>query len=266
MSKYIIVKPEKNCGMCGYIWQVIRAIYQNPEKKYYIDFQNSIYKSKSNENVWDCFFEQPCVTEKPNSSEVEDVVGILWDQKSEFIYKSIIPNTKEEIQKRRNDFSKIISTYLIPKENIRMKIADFVKKNFEGNRVLGVHFRGTDHPEKKPMHQYMQHIKDIISKYDKIFICSDEYDRFRMAEVAFGKKVISWDSIRSKEEATPLHSHPSDPRYNRNGSCEYQYKIAEDVIVEAYLLSKVDFLFCCSGSNVNYLARAINPNLDYVEL
>ena len=52
----------------------------------------------------------------------------------------------------------------------------------------------------------------------------------------------------------------------RNNSFEYQHKIAEDVIVEAFLMSKVDFLMCCPDSNVNMLARAINPTLSSMSL
>jgi hypothetical protein len=31
-------------------------------------------------------------------------------------------------------------------------------------------------------------------------------------------------------------------------------------------MSKVDFLMCCEASNVNYLARAINPTLQALEV
>lgn len=49
-------------------------------------------------------------------------------------------------------------------------------------------------------------------------------------------------------------------------SFEYQYKIAEDVIIESFLMANVDFLVCCAGSNVNFLSRAINPNLNSITL
>ena len=51
-----------------------------------------------------------------------------------------------------------------------------------------------------------------------------------------------------------------------NNKEEYQYKIAEDVIIEAYLMSKVDLLMCCEGSNVNHLSRTINPNLPTIDV
>ncbi len=265
-DKYVLIKPQENCGMCGYIWQTIRAMYHNPNKKYYIDFANSIYKSNNKDNVWDYFFQQPHTATRPIPQEIEKEVGIIFDQESEFIWREIRPNTTEEIQKRRNVFGDIIQKYIKLQPNIQQKVDSFVETNFKNKRILGIHLRGTDHPEKKHMDVYLQAAKDILPNYDVVFISSDEYDRFRLAEIAFSHKAVSYNSIRSKTSNIPLHSHPYDRRYQRNDTFEYQYKIAEDVIIEAYLMSKVNYLMCCSGSNVNYFARAINPNLEAVEL
>ena len=268
IDKYIIVKPQENCGMCGYIWQTIRAIYHNPNRKYYIDFENSIYKSRTNDNIWDYFFCQPHTNTKPDVENIDKEVGIIFDAESEFVWEAIKPNTTEEIQKRRFIFSEIINKYCVLQPQIKSKVDLFVEKNFKNKKVLGVHFRGTDHPNKKHMSEYLQTIKEKLVNFDVLFVCSDEHERFRLAEVTFSKKVVSWDSIRSKTDSDviPLHSHPTDMRYNRNNSFDYQYKISEDVIIESFLMSNVDFLVCCSDSNVNFLSRAINPNLNSITL
>jgi len=267
METYILIKPQENCGMCGYIWQTIRAIYHNPNKKYYIDFSNSIYKNNTlTDNIWDYYFQQPHINNKPPAEQIEKEVGIIFDQYSEFIWSDIQPNTQEEIQRRRNDFHNIIKKYFKLQSDIEKKIDDFERLNFKGKSILGVHFRGTDHPNKKNMDEYMQIVKENLKNYDKIFVSSDEYERFRLAEIAFKDKIISYNSFRSKINNYPLHSHPNDYRYNRNNTQEYQRKIGEDVIIEAFLLSKTDFIMCCPDSNVNFLARAINPNLKSVSL
>jgi hypothetical protein len=144
------------------------------------------------------------------------------------------------------------------KPNVKEKIDTFVSENFEGNKVLGVHFSGTDHPEKKHMDFYLDYIKEKVKDYDKLFICSDEWDRFRLAEIANKNKAVSYDSIRN--------AHPVFSPHPRNDDPEYQHKIAEDVIVEAYLMSKVDYLVCCGGPNVENFARVINPHLESIEL
>lgn len=265
MNEYTLIKPEQNCGMCGYIWQTIRAIYQNPNEKYYIDFTNSIYKT-NNDNIWNYFFYQPHSIRMPETNEIKKQVGIIFDQQSEFIYDLIVPKTEEEIRKRRYEFSKIINKYLKLKPHVQYKIDTFVKNNFENKKILGVHFRGTDHPNKKNMDQYMQIVKEKLVNYDKLFVCTDEYERYILPKVVFGDKAIAYESLRSRDSNIPLHASPDDYRYVRPNDFQYQYKIAEDVIIEAYLMSKVDFLICAPSSNVNFLARAINPNLEYLDL
>jgi len=262
--KYTLIKPENNCGMCGYIWQTLRGIYQNPDKQYYIDFDNCIYKT-NDENVWEYCFEQPHTTVKPDSVNIEKTVGILFDQESEFIHEHIIPQTEEAVQKRRLEFSNIIKQYFKLKPHIQERIDTFIEENFKDKRVLGVHFRGTDHPNKKSMNDYLQVVKDTLVDYDKLFICSDEHERFKLASVVFSRKAVYLDSLRS-ESAAPLHSHPDDMNYHWRSDYAYQRKIVEDVVTEAYLMSKTDMLICCPGSNVNYLARAINPNLKSITL
>lgn len=263
-DQYVNVKPQENCGMCGYLWQTIRGIYHNQNKKYYIDFSNSIYRCE-NENVWDLFFYQTHIDTKPNNENIEKEVGIIFDQESEFIWNDTIPNTMEEISNRRKIFGSIVQKYFKLKPNIQFKIDSFVKKHFNNKKVMAVHFRGTDHPEKKTMDEYLQQIKKYLPFYDVVFVSSDEYERFRLAEIALSHKIVSYDSLRSDISNKPLHSHKLYS-YGRNNNPEYQHKIAEDVIIEAYLMSKSDFLVCCSASNVNYFARAINSNLECVEL
>lgn len=265
MKDYITIKPSENCGMCGYIWQTIRAIHHNPDRKYYVDFSNSIYKADK-ENIWDCFFKQPHSDIPPSPDLVEKTVGIIFHQDSEFVTANIVPQTAEEVQRRRNMFYEIIQKYIRLNDKTQAKVDGFADTHFSGKRVLGVHFRGTDHPDKSRMCNYMQTVKEMLINYDALFVCSDEHERFRMAECAFGGKVVSWESTRSKSPNLPLHSHSADLRYFRNNTKEYQHKIAEDVIIEAYLLSKTNFILCCPPSNVSYLARAINPSVGAIEM
>ena len=271
-EKYILIKPADNCGMCGYIWQTIRVMFHNPDKKYYIDFENSIYKA-SDDNVWDLFFEQPHIDKKPSEDQIEEEIGMVFDvetqsapKESEFVWSETQPNTPDEIQRRRDKFCSLIEKNIKLKPHVQKKVDNFVEQNFKGKKVLGVHLRGTDHPEKKHMDVYLQAIKEKIKDYDVLFICSDDHDRFRLATVAFKNKAVSYNSIRSRKDGFPLHEHPHLTSYGIDRSFEYQYKIAEDVIIEAYLMSKVDFLLCCPASNVNYFSRSINPKLQCEEL
>lgn len=257
--KFITIKPEGGCGICGYIWQVLRAIYHNPNKKYYIDFETCIYKdaSVSEENVWNYYFKQPHTELVPDARDVEKTVGIIDEEISEFRFNYLKNPTAEAIKNIRLKYYDIINRYIVLQPHIQKKIDDFVKDNFCGKKILGLHLRGTDHPDKRPMKEYMQIIKNKLKDYDYLYVSSDEEYRYKFVKAVFGEKVITYNSIKSDNDK-PLHHSKKEPNY--------QYKIGEDVIIESYLLSKTDFLLCFSNSNVNFLSRCLSPNLEFLSL
>lgn len=257
--KFIKIKPEGGCGICGYIWQVLRAIYHNPDKKYYIDFETCIYKDTSinEDNVWNYYFKQPHINNHPDVNDIEKTVGLIDQEISEFRFNYLNNPSPEVIKDIRLKYNNIIKNYIVLQPHIQKKIDDYVQKNFKGKKILGLHLRGTDHPDKKVMKEYMPIIKSKLRDYDYLFVSSDEEYRYKFVKAVFGEKVITYDSIKSNNEE-PLHHSTKEPNY--------QYKIGEDVIIESYLLSKTDFLLCFSNSNVNFLSRCISPNLEFLAL
>lgn len=257
--KYTIIKPEYECGICGCIWQALRGIFHTPNEEYYFDFFDSRYQvTPGTINVWDYYFEQPFVLHKPLPCDIKQTARVIFDDpESNFIHEEIIPQTPENIQARRQTFNSIYNQYFKLKKDVQDKIDSFYNEHMLNKKVLGVHFRGTDHPYKQNMDKALQAVRETINFYDKLFICSDEYYRYKLASDMFSSKAIAYNSIRS-ESPKPLHVLDN----NDVKDADYFKKIAEDVIIEAVLMSKTDFLICCPGSNVNYLARAINPNLN----
>lgn len=256
---FIKIRPEGGCGLCGYIWQVLRGIYHNPNEQYYIDFETCIYNDESvkKNNVWDYYFYQPHVNNRPSIEDIKKTVGIIDVPESEFRFNYLTSPSPQQIQGIRERYNNIIKQYLKPLPHITEKINSFSEKNFSNKRVLGIHFRGTDHPDKLPMKRYMPLIKQKIKDYDVVYVATDDDYRYKFVKAVFGEKVITYDSLKSSFGA-PLH--------HSERASGYQYKIGEDVIIEAFLLAKTDFLFCFSNSNVNFLSRCINPNLEYYDL
>lgn len=257
--KYVIIKNNGDCGLCGYVWQVLRAIHKYPNRKYYIDFSQGCKYEDANitdtRNVWEYYFKQPGNSTYPLDSDIEIILESIIDEpESEFRDIYMVNPTLEYVSNRRYEFNKIITEniHLLPATG--KKIQKFITENFTNKRVLGVHFRGTDHPDKQSVFNYFQSIKNKAANYDIIFCASDEKYRINALKAVFGKKVVSYNSIRSESEQ-PLH-YSNKPKF----------KIGEDVIIETYIMANTDFLFCCSNSNVNYLARAINPKLESIAL
>lgn len=259
--KYTVIRNNGVCGICGYVWQALRAMWHYPESKYYIDFSKNCQYSDSSvtttDNVWEYYFEQPHIATYPPVEEISTTINEIIDVPESEFRDVFMKNASEEyISRRRQEYGNIIAKYIKLKPHLEEKINNFVTTHFKGKKVLGVHFRGTDHPDKKEVFEYLQTIKDRAANYDIIFCASDEAARYNVLKTVFGKKVVSYDSIRS-DSSHPLH-HSTDPSYYKSIPT---YRIGEDAIIETFLLSKTDFIFCCSNSNVNYLARAINPNL-----
>lgn len=255
----IIIKPTTYSGLGSYIWQALRAMYHYPDKEYYIDFTISPYSdvdTKQTANVWDYFFEQPYYSCLPKEYENAPVVGNIERQESEYRDVFMENPTQQLIEQRRHLYNKIISKNIKLLPHISKKINDFTLNNFSDQKILGVHLRGTDHPEKGNIDEYVTLIQSKQNEYDKIFVCTDEQSRLDAVQKAFGDKVIFYNSTRS-DTAAPLHHTET----NQQG---YKYEIAENVLVETFLLANTCFLMCLPNSNINYLARAINPNLAYM--
>lgn len=258
---YTVIKPENACGLAGYVWQTLRGIYHNPDKQYYIDFSNSLYTDytdKVTTNPWEYFFKQPHTTVPPNAEQIEKTVGLIDVPESEFRDVFMVNPTKEYIQKIRNIYHDIINKYIHVNDKLKNIIDTFYEQNFKNKKVLGVHLRGTDHPDKKKMADYMDNLRIIFKNFDVMFIATDEQYRYDYVKAFYGDRALTYNSIKSADESA-LHTSPYS-----NGV--FKKKIGEDVIVEAYLLAKCNFLALGTNSNVNYFSRAINPNIEHILL
>jgi len=250
---------QHNSGMFAFIWQTIRGMYHYPNDKYYIHFgrescyfDEEMYRQQEIENVWEYYFKQPHTDTKPASSEILSEVGLLHDEFSEF---RDIYTTPEDYKVKRKEYGEIVKKYVKLLPHVETKINSFYSTHFKGKRVLGVHCRGTDHPDKLSMDFYIQRIKKYIDEYDVLFIASDEQNRVDAIKKAFGDKVVEYPATFRSNNDIPLH-------YANDYECS-KYYVGEDVIVEAYLLSKANMLLCCTNSNVNYFARVLNTDLQY---
>lgn len=253
----ILINPKHHgAGMFSYIWEVLRAIYRYPNQKYHVHFgQESCYfdeylhEQQNINNVWEYYFEQLNLIE---STDITNIINISTDSESEYrdvFMKSI------DYKKQTLEYHDIIKKYVHLLPHVSEKIDEYYEKNFKNKKILGIHCRGTDHPDKKDMQYYINEISKYVNDYDYIFIASDEQYRVDCIKQAFGDKVIEYNVTTRSISDRPLH-------YHDKFQCS-KYHIGEDVIIEAYLLSKVNMLLCCTGSNVNFFVRALNPNLPY---
>jgi hypothetical protein len=211
-----------------------------------------MYQQQGVNNVWEYYFEQPHTDTKPYSCEILSEIGLLHDEFSEFRDIYITP---EAYKVRRKEYGEIVNKYVKLLPHVEFKVEDFCNTHFKNKRILGVHCRGTDHPDKLSMDFYIERIKKYVDSYDILFVASDEQNRVDAIKEAFGDKVVEYPATFRSNNDIPLH-------YANDYQCS-KYYVGEDVIVEAYILSKTNMLLCCTNSNVNYFARVLNTDLQY---
>tara|TARA_R110000803_G_scaffold109199_1_gene177570 strand:- start:7292 stop:8086 length:795 start_codon:yes stop_codon:yes gene_type:complete len=257
---YILIKPtHRNAGMFSYIWETLRGMHRYPDQQYYIEYSGEscyydqqLQDTQGITNVWDYYFEQPHTSTIPEYTEVIDTVSISHDEQSEYRYPLI---SSEIYKERRKEYCSVLKQHIKLLPHMSKKVDEFYEKHFKGKSVVGIHCRGTDHPDAQPIENYYKEIDHYLESYDYLFITSDEQKRVDSLKSRYGEKVIEYNATFRSISTTPLH-------YG-NHLVNSPYFIGEDVIVEAYLLSKVNMMLCCTNSNVNFFSRALNENLPY---
>lgn len=259
-NSYVLLHPtQPQSGLFAFIWQTIRGIYHNPDKKYYVYFgpECCYYDARIQEtnNAWDYYFLQPHINTFPEIVEKE--VGLIHDFESEFREGDEFGLDTAEYNKRRFVFNQIIAKYCKLNDYMEEKIQTYYDAHFKDKKILGIHCRGTDHPNNSDVSAYVDEITQLASDYDYIFAASDEQGKIDVLKHYFGSKLLTYHTFRSPNRA-PIHislRHMHSPKL-----------IGEEVLIEAYLLSKTKMLLFYTGSNVNFYIRALNPNLPYKHL
>lgn len=258
---YIVINPTHiGAGFFSYIWETLRAIYHNPDKNYYFYFgpECSYYDNTivGFNNAWDYYFEQPHSSLPPTKVEMY-IRTIINNQESEYREGLEFNLDFDSYNKQRFVYNDIINKYIKLKPHIQEKIESFYSTHFVNKRVVGIHCRGTDHPNNKNISEYLDSIEKVLQEYDILFAMSDEQRKIDIIQERFGDKIVTYNTFRSIDN-TPLHVLPQH-KYNKR-------LLGEEVLIESYLLARVDVLLLYTGSNVNFYSRALNPNLTYINL
>ena len=217
------------------------------DMEYFITKYNQDIKIKKTFNSWEYYFEN------------------ISDYKLEEVYKSKsviinsgIPNERmpKDWLKDNELFNHYFKKYIKVKSEF-IKISDiFFEKNFNNNKVLGVHFRGKG-MYNTPNHPFTPTPSQIFSKvdrtlkegnFDKIFLVTAQQNYLEMFLKRYGNKVIYLNSFRCNS---------TKAFHYKNARLNHRYKMGRDILVEMLLLSKIDYLIC-SRSNVSQLASLIN--------
>jgi hypothetical protein len=161
--------------------------------------------------------------------------------------------------------------YIIFKKLIKFKpfllkeVDSFIRKNFIKEKVLGVHFRGTDMKtqERHPFPATPEQIIFLITKelnknkYTKIFIVTEEQKYLEILSKKFGNKLCFTKAFRSRKHNI----------FEQNFRENHRFNIGKENIVDMLLLSRTKKIIC-TNSHLPDACKFIDKNkkIQFIEI
>jgi hypothetical protein len=246
---------QRNCGFFSDFLMMLSAVYYVRNEMFndfHIDWRNTLYSS-NNENIYDKYFYQ-------HNNEESNYVGIVNNFTG---YNNLFGNhplhedvSEIEIYRSLSYGNFLIYNYgMLEGEFFK----DFNKNYFKGQKVLGVHRRGTDHGSHGALMSDVVYLNEInrefrTNSYDKIFLITDQLSSFEFFKKEFGDSLITTNSTMSDSSCGVHYRGDVNPE-----------KIANDVLTDAYLLSLTDYKLI-TRSNVSTFSLLCNLQKDNFRL
>lgn len=240
---------------------------------------NYYYDVNRNENVWENFFEpvSNITAAQLDNLDPKEITFISPEElRRLFIGEGDEPPTKYNDRTKqwwylqRTMGARITADYVRIRPEIEHATNQFYRKHFADHTVLGIHLRGTDkstrldgkpHPGPSqftriiPPMEYFPYIDQFVSQNPKgkLFVATDQCQFLTTLMEQYGDRVIKTTATRSQTEKAV---------FNRSG---HGYQKGVEVLMDALLLSKCDFLLKCM-SNVGEVAIYFNPDMPVIDL
>jgi len=236
----------RNAGMFSYVNQVISNLHVADLKnaELYVLMDDTPYKDpERGENCWDYYFLQPFGISPIQFGDYNIVQDGEWFPDHLVLGALLNPS----IIGRANFLCK---KYIKLQPSLEKKIQDFKRDVIVDSQYGAIHYRGTDHhygtPNQTqpllPQSLYMNYIDQLLTKFPKVLVCSDQADFIELSVNTFGsEKIVFYSSIRSTSH---LAVH-----YNNAGA---KYQTGEDVIIEAVLMAESSYLVRTVSNVTNF--------------
>jgi hypothetical protein len=241
---------------CLYIFSHCESYNLRP----YLILSGMNYRDKNAGNNWfDYFFENRQLSYNDRRRIKEKGINI-----------STIKNVNELKLGRKYDSCltleralSLFNRYVVIKQEILGKVADFEREVFGGRRIVGVHYRGTDKSGEAPRVPWdvcINAIKEYLSRYpetDAVFVSSDEepFIEYVCHEINKVPVLFHQDQFRSSD-GSKIHVTGT------NGS---NYLKGEEALINSLLLSKCQTVIRTS-SFLSAWSSVFNPEMKVILL
>jgi hypothetical protein len=215
------------------------------------NFYTEKKKINSTYNSWLYYFDQ---VSSYTLSEVYKSKRVMFSSEKLFHRQSVSYKQNEK------ELKKTYKKYINIKKEFKVEATKFVKKNLSKNKVLAVHFRGSDH-KVLPGHPYPPTTKQILKitdklilnkNFNKIFLVTEEKKYLEIFKKKYGSKLCYFNSFRSNNRKEfSVYSRPN-----------HRYKLGKESLIEALILSKISNLVC-SRSNISEVAKFLSNDKNY---
>ena len=271
----VLTSPGENGGLFSSIFYLLVILEYARKKKYIpvIDWKNSFVPSvqdaekKGLENAWNYFYEQPndkySLEEVYQSKRVIHMTEYMVDMKKSSLGQ-LPPYTEENL----SYWNRMICTYIKPNAHMEQLVGEARSTIFEpGKKVLGVGIRAgfrwgqmnkytlfDGHPVVASCEEYLSIVEEKLREWkcDYIFLACDDREYWQKFLAFFGEK------CKYIPRALRHYFHDDIPylREDPMGYVEYEgitvRKLAEEYMVETYLLAGCDSLYSCIGGGAQF--------------
>ena len=188
-------------------------------------------------NSWEYYFDQPTAY---NLEDAYNSKRVIFSDNEFKIDNAKLKNWTLEL-----DSSEFLGVkhYLKPKRKYLDEANNFFNKTFKSSdKVLGVHFRGTNY-KTCPRHAFcltpklmIENINYLIKKfgYNKIFLCTEETIFLKKLKDYYGDKIFFLDTYRVNINIFSSHV-PAFKNYPREN---HRYLLGRESLMESLVLSK----------------------------
>lgn len=160
------------------------------------------------------------------------------------------------LQFRRFVKDHLIEPYIQIQPCIQTKIDNFFLQNIAGKKTIGIHLRGkfiSNEVLTVPVEKICQEANLFAAQGYQFFIATDQYPLLEQAKKLLKGKVIYYKYPKAEYTTSPFKSQQLNPQDG------------EDVLIEALLLSKCDYLIH-TLSQVSTTILYFNPDLPHTVL
>ena len=273
---YIIRRKPLGEGFFSNYFYVLSHIIYAKNKGWIsvIDMNNykTLYSEDSmfmdTENAWEYYFEQPQSVTLDAAYQSNNYVlskDAYYGQLGVPVYEINHGQITKEMVKKLYPLQK---EYIPIKQYIIQEVDDFYKRELENGINVGVHIRGTDMKVRRHGHSLPHGLDEIINEIKRIekkeqsitvFLCCDEKEVIETLSQMLSCRVITTSAYRSENTTTTGIHFQSDCRTN------HKYLMGKEVLEDALLLARCQYLICGVVSNVTSAAILFN-NLQYKEV